>query len=280
MKPFRSYRAYTMCALWAILAALVLAACDSSGSQAAAPTAPPQAAAPTSVSLPTLPPQPAGVPPTAAPIIAPTPAVAPPPTSVPAAAPTTATASNGLTGEPRAALRNAFAKLSSAGPYRIKETSTFTLAGKTQTVEWVREFTPPGRLHILPDSQGRGETIIIDHVWYTKDQSGNWTKSDSPIDPGSKRPNVADILAKAISDVQLVGPEVLNGTPTMAYSMNFNAPDGKFMGTIKAWIGVTDGLPRQAELEGTQASEEAQIPIQVRDIYEYDPGIKIELPVP
>src|SRR5690349_20788392 len=232
--------------------ALIIAACGSSAGPAAVPTAPPQADSPTSVSQPTVALPPTDAPRIAAPTIAPSPTVMPLPTSVPTVAPTPTTAPNPLAGEPKSMLRNAFAKLNSAGPYRIKETTAFTFAGQTQTIDTVREHVPPQRTHAFfkPGLGGVTELINIDNVWYYKNPSGKWTKSDQPPGPSSKTPNVADIIAKAISDVQLVGPEIVNETPTMVYSLKLNLhTETSYTGTAKVWLGVTDGLPRQMDIQ-------------------------------
>jgi len=85
------------------------------------------------------------------------------------------------------------------------------------------------------------ELINIDNVWYYKDLSGKWAKSDQPQGLNSKTRNVADIVAKAISDVQLVGPEIVNETPTMVYSLKFNLQTKtSYTGTAKVWLGVIE----------------------------------------
>jgi len=208
---------------------------------------------------------------------------APSPTTATQSAPTAAaTAATPLAGAPKDILHNAFfVKLNAAGPYRIKETYTFTVSGQTQTLEMMREFVPPGRVRMVSKpALVFPEIIVIDDVWYTKDANGTWSKSAEPQNPASNTPNIAEFLSKTISDVQLVGPEVLNGTPTMVYSMKFNAAEAGWTGTIKAWIGVADGLPYQTDLQATVSASGTQGQVQARAIYEYDPSIKINPPIP
>ena len=104
--------------------------------------------------------------------------------------------------------------------------------------------------------------------------------SDQPQGLNSKTRNVADIVAKAISDVQLVGPEIVNETPTMVYSLRINLQTKtSYTGTAKVWLGVTDGLLRQMEIQSTVTGESGdQAQIQTQITYEYDPSIKIEPP--
>ena len=127
--------------------------------------------------------------------------------------------------------------------------------------------------------------IIIGKVWYAKDAKGKWSKSDKPT--ADKSVDINKLMAEGVTDVQFVGPEVLNGAPTMVYAFKFNfAPANAkttFTGAGKVWIGVTDGLPHQYELQGTmqsQSGNQVQVQIQLRGAYEYDSGINIQPPIP
>ena len=236
------------------LMASLLPACDLGGAPAQPATstsAPSGPAVPTSAAA-----QPAL---TAVAILAPT--VALPPTGAPSV----------LSAEPQAVLRGAFARLKSAA-YRSKDTTTYTLAGQSQSLETTREFVPPDRTRTIfkPALASFDEVINIGSVQYTKDLSGNWTKFDQPDGISSRTPNVEDIIAKAVSDVQLVGPDLVNGTPSMAYTMKFNlnAGDATFAGTYKVWLAVADGLPRQVDSQGSATAKSgSQTQIQSHNIY-------------
>ena len=248
-----------------IAAVLLWAACDQAGAPAASPVGISSQSTATRVpatqqATPSVPAsQPA---PTMQSTVVPT---ALPPTLLPASTPTIApspsSASGVPSGDPRAVLREAYARLASAGPYRIIETNTYISGGQTQSQTLTRELIPPGRVRIV----GKPEMIQIDRVWYMQDGSGKWTKSDVPPSQVSKKVNVADLLAQAISDVQVVGTEALNGMQVVVLTMNVNFASNGFVRTVQ---GVDRGSRRLAATVGsTRHAENVGHPGSVSDAH-------------
>ncbi len=259
-----------ICALL-VIATLLLPACDSGAAPVSTPGSTPAApagsttvaAAPSSAAAPTT-------------IVT----VAASPTAAPTRA---ATAPGASSGDPGTVVRGAFDKLKSAGPYRTRETDTSAYGGQTQATETVREFVPPDRTHAFfkPALVNFSELITIGSVWYYKDLNGTWSKGDKSPAPNTQRASISDLLAKAVSDVQVVGPDVVNGTPAAAYTWKFNLQSTPAMaGTIKAWIAAGSGLPIQVDAQSTLGEGTAQAQVQIHTTYEYDDAIRIDPPIP
>lgn len=260
-----------ICALL-VIATLLLPACDSRAAPASTPGSTPAgantaAAVPTSAAAPTT-------------IVT----VAASPTAAPTSAPTrAATAPSAPSGDPGTVVRGAFDKLKSAGPYRTRETDASVYGGQTQTTETVREFVPPDRTHAYfkPALVNFSELITIGSVWYYKDLNGTWSKGDKSPAPNTQRASISDLLAKAVSDVQVVGSDVVNGTPAAAYTWKFNLQSTPAMaGAIKAWIAAATGLPIQVDAQSTLGEGTAQAQVQIHTTYEYDANIRVDPPIP
>jgi hypothetical protein len=121
--------------------------------------------------------------------------------------------------------------------------------------------------------------VIISPTLYLK-QGAAWQKL-----PGAQAGMMLGMLTDADSLQQLlnafdelssytitpIGPENLNGVPTMAYSSEFTLKDGK-SSKGKAWVGP-DGLIIKDVTETSSG-------IAVTTTYEFDPNIKVEAPIP
>jgi hypothetical protein len=188
--------------------ALLLVACgDTSASDT--PPAPTTRSASQATSAPLVP-QPTALPPTSLPNPTAAPA-APAATSVPAApaAPS---------GDPKAAVLAAFKAQLTSGPFR----SVTTLLSEGKTTELTAEFVPPSSLHLVVAGEGtQNETVIIGEKMWSK-AGEEWTAM-----PGGG-PQVTAMLAEftqdpesrgvVISNVQYLGLDMVDGTPTWVYS--------------------------------------------------------------
>ena len=82
-----------------------------------------------------------------------------------------------------------------------------------------------------------------------------------------------------VTNVRLVGPDVIDGTPTLAYTYDFvpTAPTkpGVKPGpqSAKIWIGVADRLPRRFETAGGPTAGTVVV-----TYYDYNAPITIETP--
>jgi len=262
-----------------VLASLILAsaACGATATPTVLPPIPTRAqSAP--VAAPTvLPTQPA-----AAPTVAPATATRPPATATAApqpaatAVPTKApTASPLPAGDPRDAILKAMKTQMGGKSYRVRQTSESS-SGKTQSIV---EFVPPDRYHITTNvGTNTTEMIIAGKKAYQK-IGDKWL--DFPVDVGSfiqaLTSAASEEAGKGISDVKLVGPDVLDGVPTLVYTYNSKAKFGDIetSSSIKLWVAVSDGLPRKMIVEG----EAMGIKSTTTQLIEYDPSIKIEAPI-
>ena len=246
-----------------LLTSLLLAACGSGST--AAPTSTPDRAAPTSA--------PEVKPTTAAATDAPPPTATsvPAPTAVP---PTAAPAAPVLpVGDPKAAVIKAMKAQFTAGPSR----SVTHIESSDGITTLTAEMVPPDRLHIMMDSGDKrlSETIIISDTMYSRSANGAWnTNSGGAALLSMMTEKEIDATANSITDVKLVGPDLLNGTPTWVYTFTSDRADLGVTSRVKLWIGALNGLALQQEVEG----EAGGVKSKTTQTVTYDPTIKIEPP--
>jgi hypothetical protein len=172
----------------------------------------------------------------------------------------------------RTAVLHAIQAHLTAGPYRVVASTT---SGTTTTMMH-GEVILPDRFHLFMSISGGAEReyIIIGSATYAK-EGDQWLQLQ--IDLSGLLANFIDRLdPDAISDVRLVGPEEVNGTPALAYTYTYTST---IEGTLitnhdEMWVGVDNGLPIKqvidGELNGTVYHMEQTI--------EYDASIIIEAP--
>jgi len=250
-----------------LLTSLLLAACG--GGSTPAPTSAPETNATTA-------PAATAVPPTAAPETNATTApaataTAVPPTAVP---PTAAPAAPVLpVGDPKAAVIKSMKAMLSAGPYR-SVTIIETTDGKTEVIG---DVIPPDRMHVTMNSNDKrlSETIIISNTMWTRAGEGDWNSSPGGASVlASLGEKEIDANANSISDVKLVGPELLNGVATWVYTFISDRADLGVTSQVKLWIGALNGLVLQQQVEG----EAGGVKSKTTQTIIYDPTIKIEAP--
>jgi outer membrane lipoprotein-sorting protein len=140
--------------------------------------------------------------------------------------------------------------------YRAKIVSS-TSAGTESTT--TIEFVAPDRYRMTREADASGkpmpsqQTIIVGKSTYMKMGNAEWQKF--PIDMGEmisqfRNSKLLDELAKN-TEVKVLGPDVLDGTPTIVYQYTLNDVIGKGLkSSTKAWVSVSTGLPQQTETEG------------------------------
>lgn len=166
-----------------------------------------------------------------------------------------------------------------SGPYRSKT----VIVSADSTTEGTGEFIPPDRLHITSElGGGKMEMIYIGEKGWSRDGDA-WKELKLPgggplsqID-GS----MIDDLILTITDVKLVGPELLDGRPMIVVSYVSDLSKSKIMtmdvkSNVKVWIGATDGLVYKQVIEGDAGG----VASTTTQTVEYDPGIVIEAPAP
>jgi len=255
--------------------------------QSCTPTPPPTAAAvqstlvakpeadPTSIPTATLPvidtdePEPTDTA-TMAPTATPLPTATP--TLRPAAASTSAAVSTPAPADARDALVKAFERLQTAFPYRLAENTTVGGA-----FDRVTDFASADRWHTTwspPLGPGVTEAIGIGKqtYWLVK---GKWEAgSEPPLGAGSQV-DVAALLLPGLKDVQFTGIETVGGTPCFAFAFNLQATGTlPVAGAGKAWVGISDGVPHRATLDGTASG----YPLKSNLVYSY--GVKFDIRPP
>jgi hypothetical protein len=157
--------------------------------------------------------------------------------------------------------------------FRTKITTTGT--PNRPAVEMNVEYVAPDRYHMASKEL---EFILIGATMYIK-AGTQWQKITAPqlkdalniSDPGKLEQDLG-----VSTNIQLIGPEVLDGTPTLVYQYTTTTkgtPPETF--TSKVWIGVADNLPRK--LESVSPTTGAKTTIIY---YDYNANIVINAPIP
>jgi predicted small lipoprotein YifL len=190
-------------------------------------------------------------------------------------------------GDPHAVVTNAMMLMKTQQAYRIRSTAVMAGAGGQGTTS-VMEFVAPDRRHNI---DGEREVITIGKIMYVK-KNGEWKnmgtqmsdmtdKMKDRVQQLSPEEKAEATKALSIGDYKSLGDEVLDGVSTGVYEMRSNF-DTKQAGlptiemVTKYWIAKSDGLFRKEESNGTEAG----MKIKTTKTYEYDPSIKIEVPIP
>lgn len=186
------------------------------------------------------------------------------------------------TGDARKDLREALERLNTAYPYRLTENSSGNANGR-EISEGTRivEFAAADRSHAKWTNGPLGDTevITIGDKQYSKLNNGNWTMG-APAGLAQRQgmaKRMREMMASAVKDVQYIGTDTINGVPCHAYTytMDMDVSGQKWVGTGKAWIGSSDGLPHQLDSEMTVSSYKQKSHIT----YEYNVDFKVEKPV-
>lgn len=164
----------------------------------------------------------------------------------------------------RAAIGAALEALDRNGPYRMGIFATNDPEGPV-----FLEVVPPDRSHYMASVEGiRVEVINIGTTAYVLDPDGTWQVSTS-TDTGSDSALLDAASLAALTDIQVLPPETLDGTATTVYSFIDPAtPDVK----VTLWVSVAEGRPVQMK---TVAPDDS-----VLYAIAYDAGITVEAPVP
>jgi hypothetical protein len=190
-------------------------------------------------------------------------------------------------GDPQAVVTNAMMSMRTQQAYRIRSTAVMAGAGGQGTTS-VMEFVAPDRRHNI---NGGREVITIGKIMYVK-EDGAWknlgTQMSDMTDKMKDRVQQLSPEEKAeatkglsVGDYKSLGDELLDGVPTGVYEMHSQfdtkvAGVGSIEMVTKYWIAKSDGLFRKQESNGSEAG----MKIKTTKTYEYDPGIKIEAPIP
>lgn len=176
--------------------------------------------------------------------------------------------------DPKGDVINAY-RLQATKPYRLRETTTMSGQGGSQTFSRVLEVVPPDRFHAMLDEY---ESITIGDVQYTK-LNGKWSQS-SRADKRNVSGGVGKLILQQIESgaliITYIGRDAADGKAAQLYEMSGTVKIGEteIKGQQKIWISVAEGLP-------LKYASKSESPYAIDSVltYEYDPGIKIEAPM-
>ena len=149
---------------------------------------------------------------------------------------------------PRQVLEQMFTRLGSSKTSRIR--SRFSTAnGEMETVV---ETVKPDRARVVSQDS---EFIVIGRTFYMRQGGGAWRTSSAPasaldqlnIGGADAMKHLFDIPGVSMS-ARITGEEVIDGVETVGYE--FTITDRQGTGTIQAFVGKEDGLPRRLFVSG------------------------------
>ena len=174
---------------------------------------------------------------------------------------------------PHDSLKKAISAASKVTSYRLRIDSS--RGGVEATT--IFEFAAPDRAHLTGKN---GEIISIGEDMYRKRGNSGWLKNV----PGGPGQMDTDLPARRVLDalstmrdsgaVMVTGRKTIDGTPTLAYQHRFGGSPGT-TSIEKLWVGIEDGLPRQAQME---YPFESGTVIVRSTYYDYNADIRIDAP--
>jgi hypothetical protein len=196
--------------------------------------------------------------------------------------------------DPAEVVRKAYKNLEAARSYRAH--IRLNNLGINGWSEFKFEFVAPERRRTIPANPELGlksstiEFIEIEGTIYTR-RKGSPTKWEKPtkwesadFDDRSINNIFFVTMLENSSSIKVVGPETLDGVPTMVYQFlkSETEKDGiKTSLTLKIWVGVRDNLPYKVEMESSFSGREIQMwnSGTTVNFYDYGVDIKIEPPI-
>lgn len=179
----------------------------------------------------------------------------------------------------------------SAKSFRVRGESTTN--GSTRTV--LLNYVAPDRFYMSIQSKtgenASDEIIIIGKDAWRKKGNENWTKVSMELGGSLAKfaaqmvdPKVLDEKANGM-EVKLVGPDTLDGMPTLVYEFTArinvgeeNSNDEVFLKSSgKAWVSTADGMLRKVDSENESEGTKSKSVSTYTD-YNYS-NIKIEPPM-
>jgi len=244
-----------------ILACLILTACSPVSTNLPTPASTAIATRPSNTA--TLAPTQTG---TAVPLPTQTATPAPSPTLSPTPLPTFTAATAKTT------LVAAFHQLANVYPFRITDTER----GLADVIDVTTDYAAADRYHTTSVGKSKSdlnETITIGNKTWWK-INGKWDPTTSGAMPQN---NFWGYIPKAQS-VAYTGQDIVDGVACFIFSfkLDIQSPGLDLVGTGKAWVGISDGLPHQFDFfPGAHITGD-----QTHQIYTYGITVDIQQPVP
>lgn len=199
-------------------------------------------------------------------------------TEAPTAPPVATAAPSAPAGDAKDAILAALRKQLTSGPYR----TSAAITSENGSVEVIGEVIPPDRMRSVSTIAGRkSEMIFIGDKGWMKSGDADWKDmgaSNATMALSQFSTAMVDDMANAISDARLIGPDVVNNAPAMAYSYFMDSNKFKtpidVKSNVQVWIDVATGLIVKQEIDG----EVMGVKSKTVQTVTYDPAIKIEAP--
>ena len=107
------------------------------------------------------------------------------------------------------------------------------------------EMVMPDRMHMTSQ---QFEMILIGSTSYVK-IGPTWQKMNLPqtIDVNQFSPKTYQTALQGLPDIKILGPDMVDGVPTIVYQFGAAGAGASPATTTKVWVGVTDGFPHKIE---------------------------------
>jgi hypothetical protein len=158
-------------------------------------------------------------------------------------------------GEPKELLSKSYAAMGTVKSFRARMLTTGLAGGAERELKI--DVVMPDRFHMTGE---RTEMILVGSTAWMK-LGSQWQKIASGLDIDFADPKKMGDKLGGSTEVKLVGPDLLDGPPTLVYQYTWTAPApaGAAAGTparpesysSKVWIAVADDLPRKLEGEAS-----------------------------
>ena len=177
-------------------------------------------------------------------------------------------------GDAQEAVLNALRLQLTGGPYR----AISTVAAEGTTTEMTAEVIPPSTMHLVIVAEG-GNTEMIwtgEKLWMKSGETPWMEMPGGDMIQGMIDSVLTDVENSMITNVQLIGPESVEGEAATAYSYESSVGEGDEMitSTNKLWISDVTGLPIKLESN----SQAMGITSHTVQIIEYDESITTNHP--
>lgn len=148
---------------------------------------------------------------------------------------------------------------------------TFKAGELTGSMDY--EIVNPDRMHgVIHTGDQDTEVIMIGQDFYIK-MGDSWMQFDTLMD--LEEAGLAfEKFEKDLKDFKVVGPDNLDGRPTMVVQFSYEADELEY--TSKVWMGLLDGYPYQVETTFEKDGEEYRTVMTLSD---FDTDISIESPI-
>lgn len=152
-----------------------------------------------------------------------------------------------------------------------EDIETFKEGQSTSTMTF--EVQMPDKIHANMISEGaETEIIMVDKDFYIK-LGDSWLKMDAPMDLTQYMFSY-QANPENISDYKLIGPDNLDGRPTMAFQYSYTTNEIEY--TAKVWVGLLDGYIYKMEVDSVVENENYRTEMK---LYGFNEDITIEPPI-